>query len=203
MRRSPGIPRNKIIYTAFRAVWQRRGRQRDKREAEGKIEGAALARYNHGSQSGSALLLLSVREKWFPQTNFWEKRGGRLGALASRRCLVIIIVLRCTPLASANYDELVMASSEFHRATYIHIRACVLACVCTYIVPFSIERGFPKFGDRFTENIRTFLLTSPSLEDISETRDPTTVVQIRPNPSGGVYLSAPRRREYTNHFTGL
>lgn len=45
----------------------------------GKTEGPALPRYNHGSRSGSALLLLSAREKWFPQTNFWEKRGGRLG----------------------------------------------------------------------------------------------------------------------------
>lgn len=58
------------------------------------MEGPALPRYNHGSRSGSALLLLSAREKWFPQTNFWEKRGGRLGGHgASRRCLVIIIVL--------------------------------------------------------------------------------------------------------------
>ena len=100
---------------------------------------AALARYNHGSQSGSALLLLSVREKWFPQTNFWAKRGGRLGAFASRRCLVIIIVLRCTPLAPANYDELVVASSQFHRAVYT--RTCVSARVYG---TFFYERDFSQ-----------------------------------------------------------
>lgn len=62
-----------------------------------------MPRYNHGSRSGSALLLLSAREKWFPQTNFWEKRGGRLGA--SRRCLVIIIVLTFARMPPTNYDE--------------------------------------------------------------------------------------------------
>lgn len=70
---------------------------------EERWRGPALPRYNHGSRSGSALLLLSAREKWFPQTNFWEKRGGRLGA--SRRCLVIIIVLTFARMPPTNYDD--------------------------------------------------------------------------------------------------